>query len=49
MAFGIVERPGPPTNFKLDSNETCVFLSVEEPDNPNGDITHYKVSFLWIV
>ena len=38
-----VELPGPPTNIKLDSNATCVFLSAEEPDNSNGDITHYKV------
>ena len=49
VTFGIVERPGEPTNFKLDSNAACVFLSAEEPDNSNGDITHYKVRVLCIV
>ena len=39
------ELPGPPANFEIDTNSTCVFLSVEKPDSPNGVITHYKVKF----
>ena len=39
------ELPGPPVNLEIDANSTCVSLSAEKPDNPNGVITHYKVKF----
>ena len=39
------ELPGPPANFEINANATCVFLSAEKPDSSNGVITHYKVKF----
>ena len=44
MSILILDSPEMPSTLQLDSNQSCVFLTITPPDVANGKIINYNVS-----
>jgi len=39
----LIAAPYSGPNLSIELNESCVYLTIQDPDNPNGIITEYQV------